>query len=155
LVILDGSSDPFDVNEPNPAKCGAEKSCLWELKTLTKHAIPDAAEFAARILRKPLPRVESSLTNRINTNMDYVSVKNTAYLLEYDTIENKRRIGVVFAVKAKTSRVLNYRYTYCLVAFRPWTINIKIVVVPMKKNGHVKTELRAVRHFLTLFFFKS
>jgi hypothetical protein len=27
--------------------------------------------------------------------------------------------------------------------------------VPMKKNGHVKTELRAVRHFLTLFFFKS
>ena len=25
-------SDPFDVGEPDPAKCGALESCLWELK---------------------------------------------------------------------------------------------------------------------------
>lgn len=31
------TSDPFDMEEPDPAKCRALESCLWELKVSLVH----------------------------------------------------------------------------------------------------------------------
>lgn len=38
--------DPYDMNEPEPSKCRALESSLWEMKTLANHAVPSVATLA-------------------------------------------------------------------------------------------------------------
>ncbi|CAG0921661.1 unnamed protein product [Notodromas monacha] len=68
----DSADDPFDANEPDPMKSNANNSCLWEVKTLTQHAVPIVAELALASLRRPLPKQESDLSRRINTTSEFV-----------------------------------------------------------------------------------
>ncbi|CAH1233676.1 NOC4L [Branchiostoma lanceolatum] len=54
-------SDPYDANEPDPAKCKAMDSSLWEVKSLQAHFHPDVSQ-AAVLLGKPLAPLETDLS---------------------------------------------------------------------------------------------
>uniref|UniRef100_A0A2R5LK37 Putative nucleolar complex protein n=1 Tax=Ornithodoros turicata TaxID=34597 RepID=A0A2R5LK37_9ACAR len=68
LINSDGEedmkTDPYDENEPDPAKCRATESCLWELKTLQSHWHPDIAK-KARFIENPLQRVECDISQTL------------------------------------------------------------------------------------------
>ena len=36
--------DPYDVTEPDPAKCKAVESGLWEIRSLQSHILPQVAQ---------------------------------------------------------------------------------------------------------------
>ncbi|GFT29323.1 nucleolar complex protein 4 homolog B [Trichonephila clavipes] len=60
--------DPFDFDEPDPAKCRAIESSLWEIKTLQSHVVPSVCR-KAKMINRPLPSVE--LENvALNATMD-------------------------------------------------------------------------------------
>ncbi|XP_030848250.1 nucleolar complex protein 4 homolog isoform X2 [Strongylocentrotus purpuratus] len=54
------SDDPYKMDEPNPAKCNALESSLWEIQTLKSHYDPGVSRSAANI-EKPFPKVEWDL----------------------------------------------------------------------------------------------
>lgn len=39
-------NDPYDMDQPEPSKCRAIESSLWEMKTLANHAVPAVATLA-------------------------------------------------------------------------------------------------------------
>jgi U3 small nucleolar RNA-associated protein 19 len=51
------NTDPYDHGEPDPAKCRALDSCLWEVVGLKTHYLPSIASWA-RIFEQPLTRQE-------------------------------------------------------------------------------------------------
>ena len=53
--------DPFIADEPDPAKCNAMKSSLWELKSLQSHFYPGVASLV-EILEKPLNTGETNIS---------------------------------------------------------------------------------------------
>ncbi|XP_064612394.1 nucleolar complex protein 4 homolog [Liolophura sinensis] len=58
----DVTADPFDAAEPDPAKCKAMESSLWEIQTLQSHYFPDIALLAQKI-NSNLPTTETTLTD--------------------------------------------------------------------------------------------
>lgn len=61
--------DPFIVDEPDPAKCNALKSSLWELKTLQSHYYPGMASLV-EMLEKPLSAGETDISEYFDDNYD-------------------------------------------------------------------------------------
>ncbi|XP_067135535.1 nucleolar complex protein 4 homolog B isoform X1 [Centruroides vittatus] len=55
------TDDPYIMDEPDPLKCKALESSLWEIKTLQSHWHPEVA-IKARFINKPLPKMESDLS---------------------------------------------------------------------------------------------
>jgi U3 small nucleolar RNA-associated protein 19 len=62
--VDDLSSDPYDMSEPDPAKCRAEESSLWELKILQRHYCPMVGH-AAMFIGNPLPSTEMDITDKL------------------------------------------------------------------------------------------
>lgn len=60
--LSDLSGDPFIMEEEDPAKSRAQESCLWELKALQKHYLPDVAK-AASVLNRPLSEQEDDISD--------------------------------------------------------------------------------------------
>lgn len=56
------NSDPYIMEEPDPLKCKALESSLWEIKTLQSHWHPDVA-IKARFINKSLPKMENELSD--------------------------------------------------------------------------------------------
>ena len=61
--------DPFIADEPDPAKCNAMKSSLWELKTLQSHFYPGVA-FLVEMLEKPLTTAEADISEYFDDSYD-------------------------------------------------------------------------------------
>ncbi|KAG7153633.1 nucleolar complex protein 4 homolog A-like [Homarus americanus] len=64
-------SDPYDMEEPDPAKCRASESSLWEVATLQCHVLPYVSK-AAGFLNKSLPSVEYNISEFVETTYDEV-----------------------------------------------------------------------------------
>ncbi|XP_067650867.1 nucleolar complex protein 4 homolog isoform X1 [Haliotis asinina] len=58
----DLDEDPYLYNEPDPAKCEALKSSLWEIKSLQNHYCPEVVKVATRI-NQPLHHTEDMLSD--------------------------------------------------------------------------------------------
>ena len=61
--------DPFIADEPDPSKCNAMKSSLWELKTLQCHYYPAVASLV-EILEKPLGVEETDISEYVDQGYD-------------------------------------------------------------------------------------
>ncbi|XP_045599915.2 nucleolar complex protein 4 homolog isoform X1 [Procambarus clarkii] len=64
-------SDPYDADEPDPAQCHASESSLWEVATLTQHALPYVAKTAGFINRN-LPSVEYNISEYVETSYEEI-----------------------------------------------------------------------------------
>ena len=82
--MLDGESsedfqdscigDPFIADEPDPAKCNALKSSLWELKTLQHHYYPGVSTLV-EMLEKPLDSKETDISDYFDVSYDQLFQK--------------------------------------------------------------------------------
>ena len=70
------TSDPFDDNEPDPAKSRALESSLWELKTLEEHYYHSVAS-EARKCDQLLPNNETDISGMLETTIDDLVEKET------------------------------------------------------------------------------
>lgn len=61
--------EPFVVDEPDPAKCNALKSSLWELKTLQTHYYPGVSSIV-EMLEKPLNKEETDISEHFDHSYD-------------------------------------------------------------------------------------
>ncbi|CAN8008476.1 unnamed protein product [Ixodes pacificus] len=61
---VDASTDPYDAEEPDPAKARAAESSLWELKTLQSHWHPTIAK-KAKFINDNLPKMEWDFSERL------------------------------------------------------------------------------------------
>lgn len=61
--------DPFITDEPDPAKCNALKSSLWELKSLQTHFYPGVASLV-EMLEKPLSTEETDISEYFDDGYD-------------------------------------------------------------------------------------
>ncbi|KAL3857411.1 hypothetical protein ACJMK2_012086 [Sinanodonta woodiana] len=65
----DGDEDPYDPTEPDPAKCRALDSSLWEIKTLQSHYYHEVKKVAHKI-DNPLHAEEIDLSKKLDTTVD-------------------------------------------------------------------------------------
>ena len=61
--------DPFISDEPDPAKCNALNSSLWELKTLQSHYYPGVSSLV-EMLEKPLGAEETDISEYFDVGYD-------------------------------------------------------------------------------------
>jgi len=61
--------DPYREEEPDPARCGAADSALWEIKSLRNHLVP-ALGRAASFVDRELPELEHPLAELLETSYD-------------------------------------------------------------------------------------
>ena len=66
--------DPYNAEEPDPAKSNALDSCLWELKTLQSHFYPSVSSLV-EILEKPLGKQESDVTDYFDISYESLFAK--------------------------------------------------------------------------------
>ena len=66
--------DPFIANEPDPAKCNAMNSSLWELKSLQSHFYPGVASLV-EMLEKPLSTGETDISKYFDDGYDQLFQK--------------------------------------------------------------------------------
>lgn len=59
------TSDPFDLDEPDPVESRALESCLWELKTLQSHYSPVVAKVVCELTNP------DSLSSPMETNLEH------------------------------------------------------------------------------------
>jgi len=74
IRMIDGSNinvekDPFDEDEPDPAKCNAIESDLHEIRTLQSSALPQVSQMA-KFINKQLPQIEWDLTQYLEITME-------------------------------------------------------------------------------------
>uniref|UniRef100_V5GY47 Putative nucleolar protein n=1 Tax=Ixodes ricinus TaxID=34613 RepID=V5GY47_IXORI len=65
---VDASTDPYDAEEPDPAKARAAESSLWELKTLQSHWHPTIAK-KAKFINDNLPKMEWDFSERLEEGL--------------------------------------------------------------------------------------
>ncbi|CAL4143358.1 unnamed protein product, partial [Meganyctiphanes norvegica] len=66
---MDINSDPFIMDESDPAKCHAMESSLWEVATLKQHALPNVAR-ACGFLDKNLPEMEYDISQFVENTYE-------------------------------------------------------------------------------------
>lgn len=74
IKMIDGSNinvakDPFDEDEPDPAKCDAISSDLHEIRTLQSSSLPQVSQMA-KFINKQLPQIEWDLTQYLEITME-------------------------------------------------------------------------------------
>uniref|UniRef100_T1J2R0 CCAAT-binding factor domain-containing protein n=1 Tax=Strigamia maritima TaxID=126957 RepID=T1J2R0_STRMM len=75
-------SDPFLMDEADPAKCRAIDSSLWELKTLQSHYIPQISN-AAKMINRNLPQMESDISDKYENTITDVKMFDKASEVEW------------------------------------------------------------------------
>lgn len=82
-------SDPYDPKEPDPAKCSAIQSSLWELKTLQHHFYPKLPSFI-EFFEKPLGKEDIDISKYFDSSYDdlfakqCIKVTDNNAVLEYE-----------------------------------------------------------------------
>ena len=61
--------DPYRADEPDPVRCGAADSALWEIKSLRGHLVPQVGR-AASFVERDLPEMEHPLDELLETTYD-------------------------------------------------------------------------------------
>nr|CAG4643910.1 EOG090X04ZD [Lepidurus arcticus] len=69
-------NDPYDAQEPDPAKCKAMESSLWEIKTLQDHVLPEVAS-AAKFIERELPKMEWEVADFLELTWEDMMEKET------------------------------------------------------------------------------
>ncbi|KAK2722672.1 hypothetical protein QYM36_003004 [Artemia franciscana] len=80
-------SDPYIMEERDPAKCRAIESSLWEVKTLQSHLIPKIAD-EAKFINKDLPKVEWFLGDILENTLEevtYIIILNYGFTTRYSS----------------------------------------------------------------------
>lgn len=75
-------TDTFDISEPDPAKCGALESSLWELKTLQSHYCPAVSKLVRQLLEpsKAHSKIETELGKYLDIGNEQLFVEAFADL---------------------------------------------------------------------------
>lgn len=85
----DTESDPFDADQPDPSKCHALESSLWETTALLSHYFPDVAR---------LPKVlETPYLRKHDMNMARAASSTYASLLEVSAERCATAIATIFS----------------------------------------------------------
>ena len=106
-LIKDNDSDPYDVSEPDPSKCRAIDSSLWEIQTLQTHVLPQVAQ-AAKFISKKLPEMEYDLSEFLEFTMDGMfAVETRKKIFVNVPLTFERPTGMKFA---KTGNELTGKY---------------------------------------------
>jgi len=71
------SEDPYDDKEPDPAKCGAVDSSLWEIQSLQNHALPQVSAAAKELIEKGLREKELDVSALLETTWQEMFEKET------------------------------------------------------------------------------
>ena len=79
--MVDGSNiqsenDPFIEDEPDPSKCNAIESDLYEIRTLQSSALPQVAQMA-KFINKQLPQIEWDLSQYLEITMEDMMMTET------------------------------------------------------------------------------
>lgn len=89
-------TDPYIMDERDPAKSNAINSSLWEIRSLQQHIVPSVAT-AAQFINSPLPTVEWDLSNILDNTADDIFDKE---IKKYSKL-------VIFAFDRPHSAILN------------------------------------------------
>ncbi|KAK3085127.1 hypothetical protein FSP39_024825 [Pinctada imbricata] len=79
------AEDPYLPEEPDPAKCQALQSSLWELQTLQNHINPDVARMCQRI-DHPLQKDEIPLQDLLETSYTELFEKETKKKVKHASV---------------------------------------------------------------------
>lgn len=95
------SSDPYIMEERDPLRSNAMFSCLWEIKTLQSHVMPEIAS-AARSISDPLPTVERDMGSLLD--------RTSADMFDKEIRKRAKEIALAFdkPPSARTERVTQY-----------------------------------------------
>ena len=63
------TEDPYDMEEPDPAKCKAIESSLWEIATLQSHVLPQVSQ-AAKFINKLQPQMEWTISAQLEHSFE-------------------------------------------------------------------------------------
>ncbi|XP_069134720.1 nucleolar complex protein 4 homolog B-like [Argopecten irradians] len=86
--------DPYDPEEPDPTKCRAMESSLWELKTLQTHYHPDVARSAQRI-EGEIQTTETDLSDLYETSYDDLFDKETRKKVKFVPVNFENPKGLL------------------------------------------------------------
>ncbi|XP_031567531.1 nucleolar complex protein 4 homolog A-like [Actinia tenebrosa] len=78
-------SDPYNPKEPDPAKCNAIQSSLWELKTLQHHVYPKLPSFI-EFFEKPLGKEDIDISKYFDSSYDDLFEKQCIKVTENNAI---------------------------------------------------------------------
>jgi len=79
------NDDLYNPNEPDPAKCNALQSSLWELKTLEQHFYPRMTSLI-EAFEKPLDKIEVDISKYFDTGYDDLFEKHCVKVTENNAI---------------------------------------------------------------------
>ena len=111
--MIDGSNinlekDPFEENEPDPAKCNALESDLHEIRTLQSSALPQISQMA-KFINKQLPQMEWDLTQYLEITMeDMMSTEYKKKVFVNVPLTYERPLGVKFPKNDAVSEYFKY-----------------------------------------------
>merc|ERR1712112_267088 len=69
--------DTFDMDEKDPAKCGAVTSSLWEIVSLQDHVLPQVSSVAKDLIEKGLREMELDFSSHLETTYQEMFEKET------------------------------------------------------------------------------
>ena len=113
IKMIDGSNinvakDPFDEDEPDPAKCDAINSDLHEIRTLQSSSLPQVSQMA-KFINKQLPQIEWDLTQYLEFTMeDMMSTEYKKKVFVNVPLTYERPLGVKFPKNDSLSDYFNY-----------------------------------------------
>ena len=102
-------ADPFDMEEPDPAKSNAQQSSLWELKALREHYYPVISRFC-KTFEKPINEHKDLYEIKDFLHQTYESVRPINKLThtltnpqEFQTQITKKRKGKAVPITFESS----------------------------------------------------
>jgi U3 small nucleolar RNA-associated protein 19 len=102
------ATDPYINEEPDPSKCKAIESSLWEIQSLQSHVLPQVSS-AAKFISKRLPDMEWNLADYLDLSMEdmmRIERKKKAFVNVPLTFE--RPAGLCFAKNDVASKCFEF-----------------------------------------------
>ena len=102
--MIDCEEDNYIMDEPDPSKCKAVDSGLWEIKTLQNHAMPQVAQ-AAKFINKSLPQMEWNLEDYLEiAQEDMFNIEARKKIFVNVPLTFERPVGCAFPKEDLTSK---------------------------------------------------
>ena len=104
--------DPYDPSEPDPAKCRAADSSLWEVLTLERHVLAQVSQAAKSLtarMRKPAElRTEWDLAEFLELDMQHMMREEGSKKIFVNVpLTFERPVGMAFAKGDLTSKLFS------------------------------------------------
>lgn len=95
------SNDPYIMEERDPVRSNAMFSCLWEIRTLQSHILPEIAN-AAKTISDPLPTVEKDMGSLLD--------RSSSDIFDKEIKKRGKEIALAFdrPPAIRTERISNY-----------------------------------------------